>query len=237
MNNTFRIFNDSVSTEYGECQFDLCVPRKDSGAIYIFGHASFLRKEFYTWIGRVTNEFGHWACIYSTPAWPKNDPLIWESCIVELVHKFKDVSQFKRVIVGGHSTGANGAMLAAKYVDNIDGMILMEPGYPADDRDGDLDDRIRESAKLLTMPVQFQSSTLSKMVAPEKVRKHFDKVPHENKEFLSIAGGNHVGFLDLGLTYTVGRLIDNKPTISHKKQLIISGSFILRFLGVSNGEN
>ena len=113
----------------------------------------------------------------------KSPNSLWYSPIFNLV----DVEKFGAI---GLSMGGGGCIEATGTPNSeIDAAVPLAPAY--------FDDVV-DAAKNITVPTQLQVGNNDGMVPPEKVLPFYtDFIPETTvKEYLSITGGNHIGFID-----------------------------------------
>jgi dienelactone hydrolase len=84
------------------------------------------------------------------------------------------------------------------------------------------------AARNITVPVQLQVGTNDGLVSPSSVLQMYSKYLSNStvKEYLTITGGNHVGFIDEFYARVGQRLgIDNPPGITYEEQHNISSKY------------
>ena len=109
---------------------------------------------------------------------------LWFSPLCDMV----DIETFGGI---GLSMGGAGCIEATGSPSSeIDAAVALAPA--------DSDDSI-ESARNISVPTQLQVGTNDGMVPPEKVLPYYTEfIPETSvKEYLSITGGNHIGFVDV----------------------------------------
>jgi len=117
----------------------------------------------------------------------------------------------------GLSMGGGGCVEATGTAGSlIDASVALAPaGFPA----------VLAAARNITVPIQLQVGTVDRLVPPDRVREIYSDSLTNNtiKEYLSITGGNHLGFIDEQYA-SVGQRwgIDNPPGISVEQQHNIS---------------
>jgi len=117
----------------------------------------------------------------------------------------------------GLSMGGGGCVEATGAVDSmIDASVALAPaGFPA----------VFAAAQNITVPIQLQVGTLDQLVPPAPVLNLYTRYLSNltTKEYLEIAGGNHVSFIDEFYAAIAQRWnIDNPPSISVEEQHCIS---------------
>jgi len=120
----------------------------------------------------------------------------------------------------GLSMGGGGCVEATGTLGSvIDASVALAPA-------GSLS--VLAAARNITVPIQLQVGTVDRLVPPEEVLKIYTQYLSNStiKEYLSITGGNHLGFID-GQYANIGQRwgIDNPPGISVEQQHNISRKY------------
>jgi len=120
----------------------------------------------------------------------------------------------------GLSMGGGGCIEATgKEGSLIDAAVGLAPANSA---------RVASAARNITVPIQLQVGTHDGWIPPEDVlRKYVEYLSNETvKEYLSITGGNHIGYIDEFYANFAQRLkMDNPPGISVEQQHNISRKY------------
>ena len=143
----------------------------------------------------------------------KSQNSLWYSPIFNLV----DIETFGAI---GLSMGGGGCIEATGTPNSeIDAAVPLAPAY--------FDDVV-DAAKNITVPTQLQVGNNDGMVPPEKVLPFYtDFIPETTvKEYLSITGGNHIGFIDDFIARIAEWLgLDNPKGIEFAEQRRISKKY------------
>jgi pimeloyl-ACP methyl ester carboxylesterase len=97
----------------------------------------------------------------------------------------------------GHSSGADGALLAAAQDTRISAVIAQAATSPLSDS---YSIPVYGNASLITAPVQLQIGSADLIVAPSDC-EHFYPVLKSPKEFVEITNAGHMSFMDIGTGY------------------------------------
>jgi dienelactone hydrolase len=93
---------------------------------------------------------------------------------------------------------------------------------------GDDETRVEEAAQNVKVPIQLQVGSEDGLVSPSAVLKYYNLMPSTTKEFVEIAGGDHIGFLNewaADLAKTTNE--DNPCVIGFSKQREIAGRYLM----------
>ena len=123
-----------------------------------------------------------------------------------------------RVIGAGHSMGANGAIIAGRYLDRV---VALAPGWPKGDNDTPDALLLRGAPGLCTAPTLVMVGSNDGITGPDAALANFDLLPND-KRLITILGGNHVQFMDDGIPSRIGGLFDGKAEITGSDQLVIA---------------
>jgi dienelactone hydrolase len=153
------------------------------------------------WIGRHLTSYGYVTICFTPPHKLLGDTTQWAYGFIGGIEKLKsqnsmllspiygivDVQTFGVI---GLSMGGGGCIEAAGFHNSeIDAVV---PLAPADS------DAVKNAARNITVPTQLQVGNNDGMVPPDDVLPFYsDLIPETSvKEYLSITGGNHIGFID-----------------------------------------
>jgi dienelactone hydrolase len=143
----------------------------------------------------------------------KSQNSLWFSPIKDMV----DVETFGAI---GLSMGGGGCIEATGAPNSeIDAAVPLAPASS---------DTVKDAAKNITVPTQLQVGNNDGMVPPEHVIPFYTEfIPETSvKEYLSITGGNHIGFVDEFFARIAERLnIDNPKGIEFEEQRRISSKY------------
>ncbi|MCJ7571412.1 MAG: dienelactone hydrolase family protein [Candidatus Thermoplasmatota archaeon] len=122
----------------------------------------------------------------------------------------------------GLSMGGGGVIEATGSINSvIDASVALAPaGFPS----------VFNAAQNIIVPIQLQVGTVDKLVPPNHVKKIYTQhiTNDTNKEYLSINGGNHIGFIDEYYTRVAQQWgIDNSAGISIEQQHNISKKYFI----------
>jgi dienelactone hydrolase len=106
---------------------------------------------------------------------------------------------------GGHSSGADGVLLAAAQDTRISAVIAQAPTSPLSDSTSQ---GAYNAAPLISVPVQIQAGSADLLVDPSD-SQHFYPVLNPPKEFVEITGSGHLSFTDLYWVSTGVSVIEN----------------------------
>jgi len=117
----------------------------------------------------------------------------------------------------GLSMGGAGCIEATGLANSeIDASVALAPASSNTSKD---------AAQKITVPIQIQVGNNDGMVNPERVLTYYsDLVPDKlNKEYLSITGANHIGFIDeIFARFTEWLVLDDPKGIEFEEQRRIS---------------
>lgn len=143
----------------------------------------------------------------------KSQNSLWFSPISDMV----DVETFGGI---GLSMGGGGCIEATGAPNSeIDAAVPLAPAGS---------DAAKDAARNITVPTQLQVGTNDGMVPPDRVLPFYtDMIPDTSvKEYLSITGGNHIGFIDGFVARLVEWFgIDNPKGIEFEEQRRISRKY------------
>jgi len=153
------------------------------------------------WIPTHLTTYGYVTICFTPPAKLLGDTTQWAYGFVRGIEKLKshnslwfspisgilDTETFGGI---GLSMGGAGCIEATGLANSeIDASVALAPASS---------DSSNAAAQSITVPIQIQVGNNDGMVPPERVLPYYsDLIPDAlNKEYLSITGGNHIGFID-----------------------------------------
>jgi predicted dienelactone hydrolase len=162
-------------------------------------------KEWYTWIGNLLAPSGYVVAVVQVDT-TLSDFQCWAAGIEDGItyltqQNTKSGSILNGMMSGvfgavGHSSGADGVLLAAAQDTRISAVIAQAPSSPLGDA---TTQKVYDAAKLIkSVPVQIMAGSSDLLVAPSD-SQYFYPVLKPPKEFVEIAGGGHLDFTDLYL--------------------------------------
>ena len=183
------------------------------------------------WIPKHLTTYGYVTICFTPPHKVSGDTTQWAYGFHGGIEKLKSQNSlrfspiFKMVDIDtfgiiGLSMGGAGCIEATGNPDSeIDTAVALAPAYS--------DDSIN-AAKNISVPTQLQVGNNDGMVPPEKVLPYYtDFIPETSvKEYLSITGGNHIGFIDEFIAKIAEWLgLDNPKEIEFAEQHRISSKY------------
>jgi len=120
----------------------------------------------------------------------------------------------------GLSMGGGGVIEATGSINSmIDASVALAPaGFPS----------VFKAAQNIIVPIQLQVGSVDKLVPPDHVKKIYTQhiTNNTNKEYISINGGNHIGFIDEYYARIAQQMgIDNPAGINVEQQHNISKKY------------
>lgn len=100
------------------------------------------------------------------------------------IHRLVNTAKFG--IMGLSSGGAG--LIEATSNPQVGAAVALAPG--------DDETRVERAAQNVKIPIQLQVGSNDGLVSPSAVLEYYNLMPSTNKEFLEIAGGDHIGFLN-----------------------------------------
>jgi predicted dienelactone hydrolase len=179
-------------------------PKDNSGAPYpsVVVANGFAGSEWnIKWIPKHLTTHGYVTICFTPPDKLKGDTTQWANGFIKGIENLKyhnslwfspisgilDIETFGGI---GLSMGGAGCIEATGAVNSvIDASVALAPASSNSSVD---------AAKNITVPIQIQVGNNDGMVSPERVLPYYSNlIPYTlNKEYLSITGGNHIGFVD-----------------------------------------
>ena len=209
-------------------------PKDTSGAPYpgIVVANGFAASEWnIKWIPTHLTTFGYVTICFTPPHKISGDTTQWAYGFVRGIEKLKshnslwfspiygilDTETFGAI---GLSMGGGGCIEATGLADSeIDASVALAPASS---------DSSNDAAQNITVPIQIQVGNNDGMVPPERVLPYYsDLIPDTlNKEYLSITGANHIGFIDDFVARFAEWLgFDNPKEIEFEEQRRISSRY------------
>jgi predicted dienelactone hydrolase len=209
-------------------------PKDTSGAPYpgIVVANGFAASEWnIKWIPMHLTTYGYVTICFTPPHKISVDTTQWAFGFVRGIEKLKshnslwfspisgilDTDTFGAI---GLSMGGGGCIEATGLADSeIDASVALAPASS---------DSSNDAAQNITVPIQIQVGNSDGMVPPERVLSYYsDIIPDTlNKEYLSITGANHIGFIDDFVARFAEWLgFDNPKEIEFEEQRRISSRY------------
>jgi len=203
-------FNDPVYGRYiatirYPAKYDGFVTPKDiSGAPYpgiVVANGFAGSKWSIKWIPIYLTTHGYVTICFTPPDKLLGDTTQWAYGFVRGIEKLKSQNSFWFSPISGIldtetfggiglSMGGAGCIEATGTINSeIDTAVALAPASSNSSKD---------AAQNITVPIQIQVGNNDEMVSPERVLPYYsDLIPYTlNKEYLSITGANHIGFID-----------------------------------------
>jgi len=153
------------------------------------------------WIPKHLTSYGYVTICFTPPDKLLGDTTQWANGFIRGIEKLKshnnmwfspisdilDTETFGGI---GLSMGGAGCIEATGAVNSeIDTAVALAPASSNSSKD---------AAQNITVPIQIQVGNNDGMVPPERVLPYYTNLTSDtiNKEYLSITGGNHIGFVD-----------------------------------------
>jgi dienelactone hydrolase len=183
------------------------------------------------WIPRHLTSHGYVTISFTPPDKLLGDTTQWAYGFIRGIEKLKsqnsarfspisgilDTEKFGGI---GLSMGGAGCIEATGTINSeIDASVALAPASSNSSKD---------ASKNITVPIQIQVGNNDRMVSPDRVLPYYsDLIPDTlNKEYLSITGGNHIGFIDEFFAWFAERLgLDNPKDIEFEEQRRISSKY------------
>ena len=199
------IYGGYIATIRYPAKYDgFLAPKDISGAPYpgIVVANGFAGSEWnIKWIPIHLTSYGYVTICFTPPDKQLGDTTQWAYGFVRGIEKLKSqnslwFSPISGILdtetfgVIGLSMGGGGCIEATGLANSeIDASVALAPAGSNSSKD---------AAQNITVPIQIQVGNNDGMVSPERVLPYYsDLIPYTlNKEYLSITGGNHIGFVD-----------------------------------------
>ena len=183
------------------------------------------------WIPEHLTSYGYVTICFTPPKKISGDTTQWAYGLIGGIEKLKnqnnllfspikdmvDVETFGAI---GLSMGGGGCIEATGALNSeIDAAVALAPAASDD---------AKNAAQNITVPTQLQVGNNDGMVPPEHVIPYYTEfIPETSvKEYMSITGGNHIGFVDEFVARIAERLnIDNPKGIEFAEQRQISRKY------------
>ncbi|MEE2729646.1 MAG: hypothetical protein VYA55_02435 [Pseudomonadota bacterium] len=191
-------------------------------------------KEFNTWVGEHLSTHGYVVMVFSVPI-PfikyynqQKDGLITGLQVLQEQGSDPDSPIFgmtdtSKRIIGGHSMGAMGSLVAASKTSDLSAVVALAPTELSS-----------EELSGITAPTQIQGANEDCITRASGALGAYDNLPESiSKQVLVINGGNHVGFNDAGsLAAIAGQLlVDCTATIDiQNHQQLLSRRYMTAWL-------
>ncbi|MFH1129722.1 MAG: hypothetical protein V1754_00175 [Pseudomonadota bacterium] len=187
--------------------------------LVVFAHGASSNKDANTWVCKHLVSWGFVCAMFSTPdpVAGENDQWIYGILgSIDLLSNQKapprglrNMVSEEQIAAAGHSKGANAALLAAGQDHRIRAVVALAPCAG-----GDL-----QAGKRIDGAVQLQTAALDGICPSRDCRPYYG-ILEKPKQFLEIAGANHIGFIDQGLYYEAAKMLVEKGSLNDKPATI-----------------
>jgi pimeloyl-ACP methyl ester carboxylesterase len=163
--------------------------------------------EFYPWVGNLLAPSGYVVALVQVPDLIGSDYQQWADSIKDGITYLQELNSGSSTLAGmisdvfgvaGHSSGADGVLLAAAQDSRISAVVAQAPTSPLSDP---ASQKVYDAARLITAPVQIMAGSDDLLVAPSD-SQHFYPVLSPPKEFVEITGAGHLSFTTFYLDST-----------------------------------
>jgi predicted dienelactone hydrolase len=173
-----------------------------SGAPYpavVYSGGSATTNDLYTWVGNLLAPGGYVVALVQVPNTLGSDYQQWADSIKDGITYLQDLNSGTGKLAGmisgvfgagGHSSGADGVLLAAAQDSRISAVVAQAPTSPLSDR---ASRKVYDTAGLITAPVQIMAGSDDLLVDPSD-SQHFYPVLNPPKEFVEVRGAGHLSF-------------------------------------------
>lgn len=193
-----------------------------------------------TWIPKRLASHGYVAMVFTPPIIVSPDTGQWACGFSEGIDELRSqnsrwFSPVRRMVntskfgIIGFSMGGAGVTQAAAYDPEVDVAVGLAPANMDIPLADAFFDPVRDAAANLHVPTMFQVGSNDGIVQPQWVQDLYDYIPATTtSEYVEIAGGNHVGYVDTWVYDIAGslvELIDGENTIGAEEQHRVASKY------------
>jgi predicted dienelactone hydrolase len=166
--------------------------------------ASWVGFDYFDWITGYLTSHGYIVLSYYPPNLLSTDPYMHTANIKAAIGKvisengtwgspIRGIVATDKVAAAGVSLGGAGALAAAAQDSRIDAVVALTPGY--DPADTGTYDKVEADVRTIRVPALIESGQ-NDCISPGAGKRYYNDVPGAYKQYVEIAGANHVQFLD-----------------------------------------
>ncbi|MCF2531806.1 alpha/beta hydrolase family protein [Yinghuangia soli] len=166
--------------------------------------ASWVGFDYFDWIIGYLTSHGYIVLSYYPPNILSTDPYMHTKNIKAAITKMisensawgspvKGIVDTDKIAAAGASLGGAGALAAAAQDSRIDAVVALTPGY--DPADTATYDKVEADVRNIRVPTLIESGQ-NDCISPGAGKRYYNDVPGAYKQYVEIAGANHVQFLD-----------------------------------------
>ncbi|MDI2127311.1 alpha/beta hydrolase family protein [Yinghuangia seranimata] len=208
--------------------------------VVVLAPASWVGFDYFDWIIGYLTSHGYIVLSYYPPNILSTDPYMHVTNIKAGISRvisdnsafgspIKGIVDTTKVAAAGASLGGAGALAAAAQDSRIDAVVALTPGY--DPADLDTYNRVEADTRNIHVPTLIESGQ-NDCISPGAGKRYYNDVPGAFKEYVEIAGANHVQFLDEQGTQIAipGVPQDCTPGVSYDSQHATGDVYATAFL-------